>query len=466
MSTSPKKKLQFRRITSSILVVEVLAIVGVISLLYQRPAISEIEKRPLAAKPEFSLQALFTGNYTKELAAYYADTFPGRELLVKFSGKLDSIGGVRVDDVRIHEGNPDPEFIPGEEAPAPEVPVLPSETPAILPSEASPSLEQPTEAATEEGVKMGSIFLYRDRGYQLFGGTDAMGEWYANVLSSYQTALEGKVQIYNLIVPSSAAMGLPERYASMTSPEPPKLQNIADHLDPAIIFVNPYETMAAHKKEYLYFRTDHHWTALGAYYAYTEFAKAAGFSPIRLEELEKRTLPNFLGTLYSQTKDPKMEKNPDHVDYYMMPVKSQCELYLKGSPFQATTMPLYGEYAKTYNSYSVFLHGDAPVTRISTDVNNGKRIAVVKESYGNAFVPFLVNHYEEVLVIDQRYLERDLYALLREEEIDELLFINNIFSAHTPVRIKELVSLPHRAEPVSSSDSAVSSSTEASEALA
>lgn len=90
------------------------------------------------------------------------------------------------------------------------------------------------------------------------------------------------------------------------------------------------------------------------------------------------------------------------------------------------------------------MHGDFPVTVIDTEIKNGRRIAVVKESFGNAFIPFLVNHYETVVVIDQRYLEKSFYDVLNEYKINELLFINNIAAAHTAVRIQELASLPNR----------------------
>jgi hypothetical protein len=91
---------------------------------------------------------------------------------------------------------------------------------------------------------------------------------------------------------------------------------------------------------------------------------------------------------------------------------------------------LYGEYAKPVNSYSVFLQGDYPLLRIETDLHNGRRIAVVKESFGNAFVPYLVNHYEQILVVDQRYLQWGA-RLLKVNKTQRALVHNNIFAAYT-----------------------------------
>lgn len=298
--------------------------------------------------------------------------------------------------------------------------------------------------SVEEGVRMGAIFIYKDSGYTIFGGSDQMGQWYAKVLNTYQNVLGDHIKLYNIVVPSSIEFNLPQHFQSVMTSQKPKLENIAASLDPAITSVDVYETISQHKDEYLYYRTDHHWSTLGAYYAYVEFAKAAGFEPVQLEKLEKRTLNDFLGTIYSQTQNSRMTSRPDHVDYYIMPTAYKCYQYRKGSPGTAIRISLYGEYAKSYNSYSVFMHGDFPVTVIDTEIKNGRRIAVVKESFGNAFIPFLVNHYETVVVIDQRYLEKSFYDVLNEYKINELLFINNIAAAHTAVRIQELASLPNR----------------------
>ena len=102
---------------------------------------------------------------------------------------------------------------------------------------------------------------------------------------------------------------------------------------------------------------------------------------------------------------------------------------------------MYGEGASGPNSYSVFLQGDLPTVKMETQHKNGRKIAVVKESYGNAFACFLINNYEKVVVVDQRYYTGDFIALLKAEGINELLFINNIFAAHTPFHINKIKGL-------------------------
>ncbi|PWM25616.1 MAG: hypothetical protein DBX44_01880 [Oscillospiraceae bacterium] len=455
MSQKQSRKTSPPAMGGVLLTVAILTAVGIFSLLYDRPTVSEIEKRPLASFPSLTADSLLTGSYTRDLSNFFADTFPLREQLVALSGVLSDLRGVRFDEVKIHEAKADDGAVISD---APSTSPSPQgEAASSVPTPApESSASEPPDDEGEIGVRNGSIITYKNAGYQIFGGSDSIGQWYAQVINQHEKAIGDSVRIYNLVVPSSIEFGLPERYQSATTPQRPKLENIAANLDPGVEFVNPYDALQAHREEYLYFRTDHHWTALGAYYAYTAFAEQAGFEPVDYHTLERRSLEPFLGTLYSQTQDPDMAAHPDRVDYYIMPQELSCCYYLKGSPYYGTYGPLYGEYAKSYNSYSVFLQGDIPVIRIlNSKITNGRRIAVVKESFGNAFVPWLVNHYEEVLVIDQRYLERGFYGLLEEEKINELLFINNIFAAYTPVRIQEIATLPQRVyippEPESSS---------------
>ena len=92
----------------------------------------------------------------------------------------------------------------------------------------------------------------------------------------------------------------------------------------------------------------------------------------------------------------------------------------------------------------MFLGGDLPLIRIDTGVKNGRKILMVKESFGNCFAPFLVNHYEQVYVVDQRYFQLGLVNFIQENGINELLFINNIFAANTGIRIQEIRNLMYQ----------------------
>jgi len=459
-------------IVNVLVVVYLLAVIGTVAVINPaRQSVSVIEKRELAKKPEFSFQALKEGSYTRALSDFFADTFPLRDSLIMTASEIKDSMGFRLGGAKLYggadEAQQQPEF---EEIKLPEV-ILPPELSAPVdegsesvssepqpqsqpqpqPDEkekeeasAKPESEPEKQKPVQEGVRVGSIITCDGTGYTLFGGGPRNGEWYAKVMNAYGDILGDGVRVYNLVVPTAVEYNLPERYRGLTNSQRASLDHIKGFLTDKVEWVDIYDVMKEHKDEYIYFKTDHHWTALGAYYAYTEFAKVAGFDPISLDGLEKRTLNDFYGTLYSQTQDPMMLSHPDHVDYYIFPKMPKCHMYMRNAPTKPVFTTLYGEYAKAQDSYSVFLHADLPIFVMDTGLNNGRRIAVVKESYGNAFVPFLANNYEQVVVIDQRYLQNGLYSVLDRYDINELLFINNILAAHTSVRIEELSTLPQR----------------------
>jgi hypothetical protein len=201
-----------------------------------------------------------------------------------------------------------------------------------------------------------------------------------------------------------------------------------------------------HRTEYIYFNTDHHWTSLGAYYAYRAFCATAGLTPVSLDTVAYKTKASFLGSLYRLTKDPGLQSNPDSVRYYLF--KDSMNFFIgSNAPGYWAPSHMYAEQASGDNSYSVFLQGDLPICKMETQHKNGRKIVVVKESYGNAFAPFLINNYEKVIVVDSRYYSGDFLGMIKAEGINELLFLNNIFAAHTPFHIDNIKGLMRPGSP-------------------
>ena len=177
----------------------------------------------------------------------------------------------------------------------------------------------------------------------------------------------------------------------------------------------------------------------GAYQAYIAFCKTAGLTPVSLEEMEHHQIDGFLGTFYSQTHDQQLAATPDFVEYFVPPVEYTAWRYSTGSPYTPVESSLFASYATSGpNTYSVFLHGDFPLLHVQTGNNTGRKIMIIKESFGNAFAPFLVSHYDDVYIVDQRYFELGVEDFVRENGITDLLFLNNIFAVNTGVRIDEL----------------------------
>lgn len=406
------------------------------ALFLPKPTKSEIEKRDLAKRPSFSLQSLLSGNLSHEIELYFSDTFPFREWFVSLSAVINESKGIRVDDVRVVAPSNDTEMIAAEPIISEQ---MSSPHPGSQEQQAAMSNLDKTQQTSPvdenaEGIVSNGTFICQGRAMSLYGGSHESARRYASVLNKYAEILPD-VQIYNMIVPTAVEFYLPQKYQSMSQSQKEVIDLIYGLLAPTIKKVNAYDVLAEHTNEYLYFRTDHHWTGQGAYYAYTAFCKQAGFSPLAMDQFETRRLDNFIGTLYAQAPDRTLLQEPDYVDYYIFDQPYTAVRYDRGNPYKPIPHNLWGEYAKSPNSYSVFLQGDFPLIEVDTGIHNGRKIMVVKESYGNAFAPFLINHYEKVYIVDERYFERPLVDFIRKEEIHELLFANNAFAVCTPYQI-------------------------------
>lgn len=290
----------------------------------------------------------------------------------------------------------------------------------------------------ELGVKRGAVFIFKKRGFELFSGGASMGKAYADVINSYSRLKIPGLKIYNLVIPNGFEFEITERYKNLVKPAKEAINNIFAAEDADIIKIDPVDEIRKHRTEYIYFNTDHHWTSLGAYYAYRSFCKAAGLSPISLDTIPSKVKPHFLGLFYRLTKSAVLKNNPDSVRYYIFPDSVNFYIGSSNSLTYWGKSHMYAEQVSGANSYSVFLQGDLPICKMETQHKNGRRITIVKESYGNAFAPFLINNYEKVVVVDQRSYKGDFIKMLKTEGINELLFINNIFAAHTQFHIDDI----------------------------
>jgi hypothetical protein len=289
----------------------------------------------------------------------------------------------------------------------------------------------------QTGVKKGAVFIYKNRGFELFSGGAGMGKEYAGTINMYSRLKLPGLKIYNLVIPNGFEFEVTERYKDLVKPASEAINNIFRTEDPDVVKVNPVDEIRKHRTEYIYFHTDHHWTSLGAYFAYRAFCEKAGLTPVSLDTIPSKVKPGFLGFFYRITRSSILKNNPDSVRYYLFPDSVNFYIGANSIGYWAKSH-MYAENASGDNSYSVFLQGDLPICKMETQHRNGRRIALVKESYGNAFAPFLINNYEKVIVVDQRSYKGDFIAMLKAEGINELLFINNIFAAHTQFHIDDI----------------------------
>ena len=421
MSETTNKKIH---LVNVIVFCGILLLGGIASLAMKKDAVSEIENRKLTQFPAFSDSAFWSGKYFKQIEMYYADNFPLRNKWISTAASFKNKLGFQSSEIKLYdeannaEANEKKDTIKEKEKIA----------------------DGPLKDDGAVGEVKKRVFVFKNRAFEMFGGGPGMGKAYADVINSYNRLLSPKIQVYNLIIPVALEFEITEKYAKLQKPNRPAIENIYNSEDSNIKKVWAIDEIRKHRTEYIYFNTDHHWTSLGAYYAYRAFCFTAGFIPVSLDTIPYKTKPSFLGSLYRLTRDPGLQSNPDSVRYYLF--RDSMNFYIGSNSIGYwVKSKMYGEGASGPNSYSVFLQGDLPIVKMETQHKNGRKIAVVKESYGNAFSCFLINNYEKVVVVDQRYYTGDFIAMLKAEGINELLFINNIFAAHTPFHIDKIKGL-------------------------
>ena len=230
--------------------------------------------------------------------------------------------------------------------------------------------------------------------------TDRAAADYANTINQIAANFP-EINVYNIIAPTASEFYAPKEYSSN---ELDSIKKVYSQLSQNVIPVNVVKTLMEHAGEKIYFTTDHHWTQRGAYYAYAEFARVTGQLISPITAFADNGTSGYVGSLANFTKGTEGETilraNPDYLERLMPNVSTE------GAAYSDMGMTNYIREVKpvstSFNSYLDFISGDNPLTVIKTDVKNGKKIVIVKESYGNAFATWAVNNYEEVYVVDFR----------------------------------------------------------------
>lgn len=345
---------------------------GLAGVLLPDQTFSEAENRLLAKLPNFSFQALFNGTFTADFETYVIDQFPARNLFV----------GTKTIAERVQ-------------------------------------LKQ----------DINNVYFCRD-GYLIDKTTqsdidDAQLNKNSSRLVAFLQAAElklGEGRVHALIAPTAA--GVLKNKLPAFAPEynqDAMLDSLAQTL-PQGTFVDVRKILTEHGEEGVYYRTDHHWTTLGAYYAYTQWAQAAGFAPMVLSDFCQTIVSDhFLGTTQSKVNLPV---EADRITAFVPIVAQTYQMTINLG--EKTTDSLYdAEKLNTKDQYSYFLGGNNPVVQIDSEVKNGKKLLIVKDSYAHCFAPFAANHYESVILLDPRYYKGNVGEFMEENAITDVLVLYN-----------------------------------------
>ncbi len=413
-------------------------------------AVALFTRGEASSKPKLSLSGLFTGQYSSESRDYYGEKFPQSESMSAWNTRLNGFykysGLSKEDDVQIiidmnSNAADGGESLKDHPAQGPDASDTPQDSGQQTPNASDDTTEPsesvtPSDGPTDDTVveNLGVALLVGNRAIEVPYASYSVIDSYASAVTSIATALGSNVRTFSIAVPNAAEFYTTESYHTGSASQIDMIDYCYDKLGSNVISVDAYSKLAAHVDEYIYFRTDHHWTQLGAYYAYQAYCEAAGFQAESLDKFEQGQYDNFVGSMYTYLKDyPQssiLKENPDTLYYYRPFVDLKTRYYndsTLSTEFAIGTISYVGENVS--NKYLCFLGGDHPITVIETDVE-GPVCILLKESYGNAFAPWLTSHYSKVIVIDPREFNRDgkpsldLVAFAKEQNVSDCIILN------------------------------------------
>ena len=419
---NPRPETKFTKVlykVSAAVFAAVLVILGFVSVVDKDKTVSESENRALAKRPKLTSSAVFGGDFSVDFENYYSDNFPARDFFIKLNQPLNKfLTQFRFSDdgdVIVDVNKSDDDFA-GEGVDLgntiPETSGIKENTAAVTPD--------------EDATVKGTIILSGDRAMEIYSYSETSVKRYASIINSLAKSVP-TAKVYSIVAPTAVEFYGTKKYRSGVHSQHDAIKNVYSMLDPSVTAVDVYSPIMEKADEYIYFRTDHHWTARGAYYAYTAFCKAANTTAPDISSYKTHSFDGFLGSLYRQTQSSALKNNPDYVECFELLNQAENTVYTSSAMTDGVKTYIVAKKISSDNKYLAFISGDQPLEKITTNVTNGKKILVIKESFGNAFVPFLCNNYQEVYVVDPRKIDMNLPEFIKNNGIGEVLAINYSF---------------------------------------
>lgn len=359
-----------------LLTISILTIISILSvtfIIYPKKSFSEIENRVLASMPTFSISKIIDGDYMEDFETYINDNFPLRDLFMNIrtiSYKL--IGKQNVNDVYFGKDN----YL----------------------------LENYNTFTNQDKI------------------IDTINKLYDNnsSISMSVMLIPTKISIYENKLPNNVKIDNQEEI----------INNIYNKLNQNINKVQLYNTLINERNNYqLYYKTDHHWTSYGAYFGYKEFCSKNNISYIEISNFNIETVSNsFKGSTYSKVVYPYSHNEKIDIFNYQ-----DYDLDVEYIISNKKTKSLYNyDYLNKKDKYAMFLDNNHPlITITNNDIKNDTNILIIKDSYANSMIPFLINHYNKIHVIDPRYYKKSTSKYIKENNIQNVLILYNVGTLYT-----------------------------------
>lgn len=366
MDNRKKSKRRMERLIGKIFI---LCLFGVmlVNIIIPDREMSEEENRMLASKPKLTFSTLVNGDFMEQYEEYLSDQFAGRDLWHRMKVALDRFGGSRMEN-GIYIGK-------------------------------DGQLLQDIQVPDQE---------------HLSENLDAIKEF----TETYQD-----IPVTMILVPDAACI-LNDRLPWLASVEDQNqmISMVEQSLGDSVTWVDAASALNKHKREKIYYLTDHHWTSLGAFYTFQEAATALGIEEDVSDKFLSYTVSDsFNGVLASESGAGLGTE--ENIDIYV-PREGDNDVIVNYVNESKRTTSLYdSSKLETKDQYGVFLGGNTSLIDIRTVSTSQKRLLVVKDSFANSFIPFLAPYYREIVVVDPRYYSGMIEDIMSSYRITDALFL-------------------------------------------
>ena len=213
-------------------------------------------------------------------------------------------------------------------------------------------------------------------------------------------------------------------------------QLVKTRLGSQVQFIDVWSALAEHRDEPIYFRTDHHWTMRGAYYAYAALLQQQGKIPVPLSDLQSTIVSsNFYGTHFAKASRRQLE--PDQIEVLYPHPAPPVSVHYPAANVTRDSL-FVASYLEQVDQYAYFLGGNHGIIQIKTAANNGRSLLVIKDSYAHSLIPLLTAHYESIHVLDLRYFSLSISQYAEAQGCDEALFLFSMTQFSSPANLHKL----------------------------
>lgn len=331
--------------------------------------VSEEENRSLAGKPELSRTGVLSGTYMRQYEDYQADQFIGRNFWRNMKVRLGRLGGSREENgVYLGKQN-----------------------------QLLADIVLPDEETLQKNI-------------------DAILEF---------TAANKDISVTAALIPDAASI-LQDKLPPLADLADQKamIKGVRRQLEEELSWVDASKVMNQHKDEDIYYKTDHHWTSLGAYYVFKETEKSLGISSdYEVKYKSYAVTTGFNGSLSSKSGYAQKEK--EEIDIYVAE-EEEIDVVVNYVEEQKKRTSLYdSSKLETKDKYAMFFGGNYGLLDIKTTAGSNRRLLLFKDSYANCFVQFLTPYFREIIVVDPRYYAGTAEELIATYNITDAMFLYN-----------------------------------------